>query len=117
MDGQALEGLVRPVPRERAAQVLQADLFLEDADRRVRQRQERLHGLHEVAAGLDAAEGLGASLRDALGGARRSAGALLWRRRWLKGFALLTPPVGAFLVVYVAAVAALFVSAFWSVNA
>ena len=33
--------------------VLQEDLLLEDADRRLRQRQEGLHGLHEVAAGLD----------------------------------------------------------------
>ena len=38
--------------------VLQADLLLEDADRRLRQRPEELHGLHEVAAGLDAAQGL-----------------------------------------------------------
>ncbi|HVU77546.1 MAG TPA: ABC transporter permease [Gaiellaceae bacterium] len=35
----------------------------------------------------------------------------------MKGLGLLIPPVGAFLVVYVAALAALFVSAFWSVNA
>ncbi len=53
-----LQGLVRAVPRERAAQVLQADPLLEDADRRLRQRQEELHGLHEVAAGLDSAQGL-----------------------------------------------------------
>jgi putative spermidine/putrescine transport system permease protein len=70
-----------------------------------------------VAAGLDATEGLGASLRDALDGARRGAGAVLWRRRWLKGLALLSPPVACFLAVYVAALVALFVSAFWSVNA
>src|SRR5207248_8835499 len=56
VDEQALEGLLRAVPRERAARVLQADLLLEDADRGVRQRPERLHGLHEVAAGLDAAQ-------------------------------------------------------------
>ena len=55
-----VQGLVRAVPRERAARVLQADPLLEDADRRLRQRQEELHGLHEVAAGLDAAQGLDA---------------------------------------------------------
>ena len=31
--------------------LLQADPLLEDAGRRLRQRQEGLHGLHEVAAG------------------------------------------------------------------
>ena len=40
--GQAPEGLVREVPRQRSARVLQADLLLEDADRGVRQRPERL---------------------------------------------------------------------------
>jgi spermidine/putrescine-binding protein len=33
--------------------VLQVDQVLEDADRQLRQRQEQLHGLHEVAASLD----------------------------------------------------------------
>jgi putative spermidine/putrescine transport system permease protein len=42
--------------------------------------------------------------------------AVLWRRPWLRGVALLLLPVGAFLVVYVAALAVLFVSAFWSVD-
>ncbi len=39
------EGLVREVPRERAARLLQADLLLEDADRELRQRPERLRAL------------------------------------------------------------------------
>ena len=50
------------VPRERAAGVLQADLVLEDADLDLRQRPERLHGLHDVAAGMDADEGLAGSV-------------------------------------------------------
>ena len=110
--GHALEGLVRAVPRQRSAQVLQADPLLEDADRRLRQRQEGLHGLHEVAAGLDPAQGLGTPARSAppiFGGA-------LWRRPWLKGLTLLSPPVLAFLLVYIAALVALFVSAFWTVD-
>jgi putative spermidine/putrescine transport system permease protein len=41
----------------------------------------------------------------------------LWRRPWLKALALLTPPLAAFLVVYVGALASLFISSFWSVNA
>jgi putative spermidine/putrescine transport system permease protein len=40
----------------------------------------------------------------------------LWRRRWLKGVSLLAPPVLAFLVVYVAALVALFISSLWTVD-
>jgi putative spermidine/putrescine transport system permease protein len=70
-----------------------------------------------VAAGLDPAQGLGTSLREALEGARRRLGGALWRRRGLKGFSLLSPPVAAFVAIYIAALVALFVSSFWSVNA
>jgi putative spermidine/putrescine transport system permease protein len=41
---------------------------------------------------------------------------VLWRRPWLKGLSLLSPPVLAFLLVYIAALVALFISAFWSVD-
>ena len=71
-----------------------------------------LHGLHEVAAGLDPAQGLSP---DGIG-VRREVGGALWRRPWLKAISLLTPPVGAFVVVYIAALAALFVTAFWTTN-
>jgi len=54
-----------------------------------------------VAAGLDAAQGLRPAAR-----ARRFGGAL----------ALLGTPIGLFLAVYIAALVALFVSAFWTVN-
>ena len=65
-----------------------------------------------MAAGLDPAQGLEGGRR----GARRRLGGALWRRRWLKGFSLLAPPVLAFLVVYVAALVALFISSFWTVD-
>jgi len=65
-----------------------------------------------VAAGLDAAQGV-APPRI---GARRRIGGALWRHSWLKAFALLLPPVGGFLAVYVAALVALFVTAFWTVD-
>jgi putative spermidine/putrescine transport system permease protein len=65
-----------------------------------------------VAAGLDSAQGLS----DARHRVRRRLGGALWRRRWLKGLSLLSPPVLAFVLVYVAALAALFVSAFWTVD-
>ena len=38
--------------------VLQLDQVLEDAGRRLRQRQEGLHGLHALAAGVDGDQGL-----------------------------------------------------------
>ncbi|HZT91875.1 MAG TPA: ABC transporter permease [Gaiellaceae bacterium] len=65
-----------------------------------------------MAAGLDAAQGV-APPRI---GARRRIGGALWRHSWLKAFALLLPPVGGFLAVYVAALVALFVTAFWTVD-
>jgi putative spermidine/putrescine transport system permease protein len=65
-----------------------------------------------VAAGLDAAQGL----EPSRGAPRRSLGGALWRYPWLKALGLLSPPVVAFLLVYVAALVALFVSAFWTVD-
>jgi len=64
-----------------------------------------------VAAGLDTAEGLSRSV-----GVRRRLGGALWRHQPLRGLALLSPPVLAFTLVYIAALAALFVSAFWTVD-
>jgi putative spermidine/putrescine transport system permease protein len=64
-----------------------------------------------VAASLDEPQGLGG-----LVGARRRIGGALWRRSWLKALAVLLPPTGAFLAVYVAALVALFISAFWTVD-
>jgi putative spermidine/putrescine transport system permease protein len=51
-----------------------------------------------VAAGLDAAQ------------------RLIWRHPWVRAAATLSPPVLAFVLIYVAALAVLFVSAFWSVD-
>jgi putative spermidine/putrescine transport system permease protein len=66
-----------------------------------------------VAAGLDVDQGLAPTSRV---GARRRVGGALWRRPWLKAVALLGPPGAAFLVVYVAALVALFLSALWTVD-
>jgi putative spermidine/putrescine transport system permease protein len=54
----------------------------------------------------------GSSLR----GARLRLSAALWRWPWAKAASLLAPPVGAFLLVYVGALAVLFVSAFWTID-
>ncbi|MFL5929403.1 MAG: ABC transporter permease [Gaiellaceae bacterium] len=64
-----------------------------------------------MAAGLDTAQGLNRGV-----GVRRRFGGALWRHQPLKGLALLSPPVLAFTLVYLAALAALFVSAFWTVD-
>src|SRR5919204_228472 len=50
-------------------------------------------------------------------GARLRVSAALWRRPWLKAAGLLALPVLAFAIVYLGALAALFVSAFWQVDA
>ena len=41
---------------------------------------------------------------------------VLWRRPWLKAVTLLTPPLGAFLVIYVGSLGVLFVSSLWTTN-
>jgi len=64
-----------------------------------------------VAAGLDTAQGLTRG-----NGVRRRLGGALWRHQPLKALALLSPPVLAFTLVYIAALVALFVSAFWTVD-
>ncbi len=46
----------------------------------------------------------------------RRLSALGYRRPWLRAIGLLSPPLAAFVFVYVAALAVLFISAFWSVN-
>lgn len=54
----------------------------------------------------------GPSLRRA----RLRLSGLFWRRPWLKAAGLLGPPLAAFLIVYVGALAILFISSFWTVN-
>jgi putative spermidine/putrescine transport system permease protein len=49
-------------------------------------------------------------------GARLRLSATFWRRPWVKGTVLLSPPLLAFLAVYVGSLAVLFVSAFWTVD-
>ena len=48
--------------------------------------------------------------------ARRRLSATFWRRPWLRGASLLVPPAGLFLAVYIAAIAVLFISAFWTLD-
>jgi putative spermidine/putrescine transport system permease protein len=54
---------------------------------------------------------------SAFRGARLRVSAGFWKRPWLKLAVLLTPPVAAFVLVYLAALAALLVSAFWTTDA
>jgi putative spermidine/putrescine transport system permease protein len=48
--------------------------------------------------------------------ARRRVSAAFWRRPWLRGATLLGPAVGGYLLVYVAALAVLLISAFWALD-
>ena len=48
------------------------------------------------------------------GSARLSAA--LWRRSWLRGSLTLTPPLAWFLVIYLASLAVMLITAFWTVN-
>jgi putative spermidine/putrescine transport system permease protein len=74
-----------------------------------------------VATGLDAAE----RLRPGPGGPpwgvrlpppRLRTSGFFWRHRWAKALLLLAPPLLAFALVYLAALVALFVSSFWTVD-
>ena len=49
-------------------------------------------------------------------GAVQRASAALFRRPWLRGTLTLAPPLAWFVLIYLAALAALFVSAFWTVD-
>ena len=49
--------------------------------------------------------------------ARRRISAVAWRRPWLRAVALLVPPLGWMAFFYLAALAVLFVSAYWSIDA
>ena len=51
-----------------------------------------------------------------LRGARLRFSAALWRHRWVKALALLSLPLVAYAIVYLGALAVLFVSAFWKVD-
>jgi putative spermidine/putrescine transport system permease protein len=49
-------------------------------------------------------------------GAGGGVSGLLWRRPWLRAGALLAPPLGWFVFVYLAALAVLLITAFWQIN-
>jgi len=57
------------------------------------------------------------NVRDHVPAAREARlSAALWRRAWLRACLTLTPPLAWFLVIYLASLAVMLVTAFWSVN-
>jgi putative spermidine/putrescine transport system permease protein len=50
------------------------------------------------------------------GGRVARASAMLWRRGWLRATLTLTPPLAWFLVIYLASLVVMLITAFWSVN-
>jgi putative spermidine/putrescine transport system permease protein len=57
-----------------------------------------------------------AAARPAGGGLWSRISLALWRRPWSRAVLLLTPPLAWFLVIYVAALAVMLITAFWTVN-
>lgn len=57
-----------------------------------------------------------AASRSSWAARRLHLSAALWRRPWLRATALLTPPLAWFVLIYLLALVALFVSAFWTVD-
>ena len=41
---------------------------------------------------------------------------LLWSRPWLRALLLLTPPMGWFILIYLASLALLLITAFWQID-
>ena len=54
--------------------------------------------------------------RPAASGAWSKISAALWRRPWARATLLLTPPLAWFLVIYLAALVVLLITAFWETN-
>ena len=61
---------------------------------------------------VDAAKAAGPSMR----GARRRLSAAVWRRPWVKGSALLLPPLAWLVLIYLAALGTLLISGFWTID-
>ena len=108
--------------RRRRREVLLADQVLEDADQRLRQRQERLHGLQRLAAGVDRDQGVSEPwpLRRpgprGGGGPVRRLSAALYRRPRLKLGLLLVGPLGWLVGIYLVALGTLLIYGFWQYN-
>ncbi len=61
--------------------------------------------------------GLGVEHASQIGVSWRSrASAALWRRPWARATLLLTPPLAWFVLLYVAALVVLLITAFWQIN-
>src|SRR5262249_53056981 len=117
-NGRTRSRVLRQVPPGPSRNLSQADQVLEDAAAGLRRRPQRLHELHSVATQVARNQGMTAT--SANGGARNSSArrlsAALWRRPGITAGLLVTPPLAWFIFIYLAALAALFLSAFWSVN-
>src|SRR5260370_972006 len=98
---------MRGVPRQRAAELLQLRQAVEAPDRDLRQRQAGLRALRRVGVCLEHPGQVMAWSRVS---------AALWRRPWARATLLLTPPLAWFVLLYLAALVVLLITAFWQIN-
>ena len=120
---QIKKGSCTAVSRERSERVLQQHQVLEDAGGGMRKWSERLRRLQQVAAEVDGSDGIayGQASSPAAGvKAKRTVrvrvSAALFRRPWARAALLLSVPGAWFVLIYLAALVLLFISALWSVE-
>src|SRR5262249_46358738 len=116
--GQDRQGVVRDLPRQLARGLFQDHRAVEDAAGHLRQRQDGLRALRRLGQCVEpASEVAGPSGAASAGaGAWSKLSAVLWRRPWARATLLLTPPLAWFLLIYVAALVVLLITAFWEIN-
>src|SRR5579859_776361 len=104
--------VVRSVPRQRAEQLPRLDQPVEDPDRDLRQRPVGLHALLRVGIRLEYPGQVTAPVNRKA----NTLSAALWRRPWARATLLLTPPLAWFVLLYLAALVVLLITAFWQIN-
>src|SRR4029077_14867163 len=112
-DGQAAGRVEQAVPRLRAAELLRRDRAVEDAARDVGDGAEQLRALRPVDIRVGHT---GQVARVGPDGFLARASAVLWRRPWARATLLLTPPLAWFVLLYLAALVVLLITAFWQIN-
>ena len=117
------EGLLRGVPRRTRRSPTSTRSSSGRRRWPVRQRQERLCAVPGLGHGLDAdhrvrspADGSRLPTPEGQAPGRPALSRALWRRAWLRATLTLSPPLAWFLVIYLASLVLMLITAFWTVN-